>query len=276
MNWRAKLMSSVARRPDDETGSGAPAPQPDRITALEQRIQQLTGVVETVTQSRVADDAKAHQDRAIATAEASVREAAAKVAAARQKLATAHESGDPMQIADATAEIGTLTATHVAAQMQAQQVRQQVEQQRKAPARPQVDDTNLRAWRDANKTWYGVDPDMTAKALEIGKQIEREQVFAVGSKGYFDAITARVRSQFPDRFRGNDTPGFTPARGNAMPDRDTREVRIPAAVAEGYRKMGIDVDNPETAKQLVAARAKAVEKGFLPDRAPADLRIVTR
>ena len=51
--------------------------------------------------------------------------------------------------------------------------------------------------------------------------------------------------------------------------------RIPEAIASGYRRMGINVDDPEVAKQMVGAREQAVRKGFLPET-PAYGSVVTR
>ena len=63
-------------------------------------------------------------------------------------------------------------------------------------------------------------------------------------------------------FVGNEVQfdGYTGGGNNRQ------QTRIPATVAEGYRRMGIDIDDPEVAKRMVANREIAVRKGWLPEK----------
>ena len=42
--------------------------------------------------------------------------------------------------------------------------------------------------------------------------------------------------------------------------------RINKTIAEGYRRMGIDIDDPKVAERMLKNRQAAVEKGILPEQ----------
>ena len=99
----------------------------------------------------------------------------------------------------------------------------------------------LRAWKQRHADWYGVDAAMTKASHEIDRQIRANGVLSVGSKEYFDAIDRAMGQKYPDRMGGTpQTAGIDGGTQNTA----TRG-RIARSVAEGYRRMGIDVDDPE-------------------------------
>ena len=51
------------------------------------------------------------------------------------------------------------------------------------------------------------------------------------------------------------------------------QTRIPASVAAGYRKMGINIDDPQVARRMLDNRQKAVSKGWLPEQVGRNLNI---
>jgi hypothetical protein len=266
---------------DTDDSMGAPSPAPDnRVDALEARIAQLTNIVTQQAQAQQRQTQVQAQQTHVSAAESIVRDSEAKIALARTKLAQAYEAADSNLIAAATAEVGTATAEATAARMNFEQVKRNVATQPQAavpqPAAQRIDDANLRTWRDKNKEWYGVDPELTRVALEIDREVRAEKILEVGSVQYFNALDARLRAKFPDKFQSNANPSqFQVQRGSKMPNTTPQGTRIPASVADGFRRMGLDVDNPEVAKQLVQARETAVRKGFLPSTPVTD-RILSR
>jgi hypothetical protein len=267
-----------------EPGAGAGE---DRLGAIEQRLAQLSGVLTTVAsataQRQKEDETSAEVNRAAKL----VTDAETKVNTAKNELTAAYESGDAARISEATAKLTRFTTEATAASMNLTNVRARANRPAAQPAAQQqqrptgqpaktVDDTNLRDFRTAND-WYDTDPDMTAAARKAHREIAAEGLLDVGSKAYFNAIEARVRSQFPDRVRAAPTGGYTAPKGSPMTNNraDEGSDRIPSSIADGYRRMGIDVDNADTARSLVEARKTAVRKGFLTEKPVLD-RVVSR
>lgn len=264
---------------DDAMGA-APQPQSDdRVAALEARLAQLTSILTSQQQATQQRDAQMQVQSQIENAAAIVRDSESKITTARNKLAQAYESADSALIAAATADLSTATAEATAAKMNLESVKRQVAAAQQAqPARQEkLDDSNLRNWRDRNKDWYGVDPDLTRAALETDREVRNERILEVGSVQYFNAIDARLRAKFPEKFQTNANPSqFQVQRGAPMnPSSQQQGVRISASVADSFRRMGLNVDDPAVAKQLVQARETAVQKGFLP-ATPVTDRIITR
>lgn len=263
---------------DDAMGA-APQPQNDRVAALEARLAQLANVVTTQQQALQQRDAQSQVQGQIDNAASIVRDSESRINTARTKLAQAYESADSNLIAAATAELSTATAEATAAKMNLESVKRQVAaaQQVQPQRQEKLDDSNLRNWRDRNKDWYGVDPDLTRAALEVDREVRGERILEVGSVQYFNAIDARLRAKFPEKFQSGANPSqFQVQRGAPMTNNSQQQgVRIPASVAESYRRMGLNVDDPAVVKQLVQARETAVQKGFLP-ATPVTDRIITR
>lgn len=269
---------TLFRNTADASGGGS-----DRLAAIEQRLAKMTDALTTVVSSTAQRQKDDETSAEVARAQRLVSDAESKVATAKAELTAAYESGDASRISDATAKLTRFTTEATAAGMNFNSVKHRAKNpapaaQQTAPSGQQnttVDDTNLRDFRTANE-WYDTDPDMTAAAKKAHREIAGEGLLDVGSKAYFNAIEARVRAQFPDRVRAQPAGAFTPPRGAAMSGRQEEQSdRIPASIAEGYRKMGIDIDNADIAKKMIEARKVAVSKNFLPEKPVLD-RVVTR
>jgi hypothetical protein len=158
----------------------------------------------------------------------------------------------------------------------AQQARDQIKaNERKTPeqrgqgggADDDLDTTNLDNWKKSNASWYGIDSDMTKAAHSIDASIRAAGVLEPGSSQYFEAVDRQMRQKFPDRFEGSpQTGGGSGGSTYTGGGNNRQQTRIPATVAEGYRRMGIDIDDPEVAKRMVANREIAVRKGWLPEK----------
>ena len=82
-----------------------------------------------------------------------------------------------------------------------------------------------------------------------------------------------MAQKFPDRFGGTPPTSNAPSGQPSTPQR--RGGRIAQSIADGWRRMGINVDDPETVKRMVANREKAVQKGILPET-PVTGPVITR
>lgn len=258
---------------DAEDGTGA-APEPDRVATLEQRLARLSRAVESIASTSQKSDADRRQRDAEAQIQKVVSEADTRVKAAETKLRQAYENGEASEIASASAELSLAAANKTRVDVEVQTFRNS----QKPAAAQKGNDSNLRSFREKNKTWYGIDADMTQAAFEADKNIQAAGALEVGSQEYFSAIESHVRRKFPDRFSGGANAGqSTGQRGAGMRSNTSgrNETRIPASVADGYRRMGIRVDDPDVAKKMVAARQVAVSKGFLPEQV-AGGRIIER
>ena len=285
-SWMTLGYRPILRDTGEANGGQTADPADDRMSALEARLgkltQALTGFQQESQQRSQQQTAEQERQRTMQAAEGFVTEAQKKMVATRAKLAAAHDSGDAQAIADATAEMSSAAAEHTAARMHAESIKSQMQRAQQQPpaqqpqrAQPQVDDSNLRSWRDRNKSWYGIDSEMTRAAMDVAKEVEAERVLEVGSQPYFQAIDARLRKRYGDRMPSSTSAQVQTQRGSMPNGAQPSQNRIPEAIASGYRRMGINVDDPEVAKQMVGAREQAVRKGFLPET-PAYGSVVTR
>ena len=255
-----------------------PAPADEKMTALEQRLARVTGAVEGMT-------AQQKQQGQIAAIQAkdtelmgAKKEAENAVAAAEQKLAQAYDDGEGLEIAKAQRLLSESVAKVERRDADLENWRAQVKaaerKQQAAPAKTggDLDDSNLQGWKQKHSQWYGVDAEMTKASHEIDRQIREAGVLSVGSKEYFDAIDRSLSQKYPDRFGG--TPETTTAGGQQMNNTPIKG-RINKTIADGYRRMGIDIDDPKVAERMLKNREVAVQKGILPSQ-PVQGSIVTR
>ena len=253
-----------------------PAPADDKMTALEQRLARVTGAVEGMTaqQRRQGQiDQIVARDGELANAK---KEAENAVAEAERKLAQAYDDGEGLEIAKAQRLLSESVAKVERRDADLSNWREQVKaaerKQQAAPKGGDLDDTNLQGWKNKHSEWYGVDAAMTKASHEIDRQIREAGVLSVGSKEYFDAIDRSLSQRYPDRFGG--TPETTTSGGQQMHNTPTKG-RISKSIADGYRRMGIDIDDPKTAERMLKNREAAVQKGILPSQ-PVQGSIVTR
>lgn len=244
--------------------SGDPAPA-DRNATLEGRIDRLGEALQTLVER----DRKNEQNSAVSDLKRRISAALNKkqqeVDAAENTLASAYEDGDGPAIAKAQRKLSELTATMERMRAEGQGAIREAENEAKAGAAggsgKKLDTTNLDKWKDKNKVWFGVDTTMTQDAIAIGRQIESAGQIETGSHQYYEAIDREMARRYPDRLKGS--PGGAPQA------RDTGGTtggvtRIPREVADGWRRMGINVDDPAVAKRMLGHRQEAVDKGILP------------
>lgn len=247
-----------------------------RLKRFEQRQQQT----EQASQSQQRQQQLAQRARTI---QGNVNAAQKEQEDAKRALHEAYDEGDPAKIADATSRVSNaaaaLTRHNYEAETFTQQVREMEQRSggstpKSATAQPQQESVrtdNLQTWRQKNSGWYGVDPEMTKAAHAAHAEIEKDGILEVGSENYFRAIDERVKRQFPDRFRSAPTDHSTGRAGTSSRREDREASRLPGYAVEAYRRMGINMDDPETAKRMAKNRGLAVQKGFLGEKpAPAD------
>ena len=253
------------------------APADDKMTALEQRLARISGAVEGMTaqqkrQSQI--DQITAKDNELVNAK---REAENAVAAAEKQLAQAYDDGEGLEIAKAQRLLSESVAKVERRDADLTNWREQVKaaerKQQSAPKGGDLDDSNLQGWKQKHADWYGVDAAMTKASHEIDRQIREAGVLSVGSKEYFDAIDRSLSQRYPDRFGG--TPETRTSGGQQVQPNTPIKGRISKSIAEGYRRMGIDIDDPKTAERMLKNREAAVQKGILPSQ-PVQGSIVTR
>lgn len=260
----------------DAAGSGE---ELDRTAKLEQRLDRMTKAFEGYVTTREKTEKEAQSRSLEGQIRAAEAKAASDVDAAEQALASAFDEGDGATIARAQRVLSEATARKERVAIAAAEARNRLKQseRRTGGAAAEVpgedlDTTNLEGWKRKHSSWYGVDSEMTRYAHSLDQQIRENGVLAVGSSEYFDAIDRQMRQKFPDRLKGSPPAAGGGRASEAVP---SGSQRIPASVAEGYRRMGINVDDPAVAKRMLANRDVAVKKGWLPDT-PATGRILQR
>lgn len=273
------------RRPDDETGGGgggddAPDGTPvDRTAKLEQRLEQmgtqLSGFM-SKAQKDAADSAAMRVENVI---RAAVSKGQKELDDATATLTKALEDGEAATIANAQREVSLKAARLERINAEADQARRdhkaQGERRSGGTRSDDLDTTNLDSWKTKHSSWYGVDKDMTKAAHEIDAKIKDAGVITAGTREYFDAIDRQMSALFPGKLSGSPQTGSRSGGSGSDAGGPRGGQRIAASVAEGYRRMGINVDDPKVAARMIANREKAVQKGFLPAQ-PVSGRIIER
>lgn len=293
MNTGFSFLSRVRPFRDEGEGGGggggettsSPRTGDDRVAQLESRLNRVMGAVEQMasrTKAQETTERISQQERDLTEA---VTAAQQKIDAAETRLAQEYDSGDGASYAKAQRELSEAIAKKERAELRLDNHRAAVDRMKKTQPDGQgegksrnLDTTNLNTWRQKNATWYGVDQDMTRAAHEIHRQIEADRVQRVGSKEYFDEIDKRMAQRFPDKFSGSaSTPDTASGAGRAAPagKHSNRGGRIPEAVADSWRRMGINMSDPKVVERMLGHRAALVDKGVLPSDMVRD-RVVQR
>ena len=150
-----------------------------------------------------------------------------EVAAAKDKLKKAYESGDSDQIAEAQealtdAKIKLKEREYFKPSLQHDL--NAVEGNQQVQAAPQVVDPKATKWREDN-TWFGVDPEMTASALGLHEKLVRSGVDP-RSDDYYQRVDATMRKRFPEYF-GEEQSQTREVESETKPS----ETRTPRKVA---------------------------------------------
>lgn len=266
-----------------ETPAAAPAPDMSRFDERLNRISEAVGAMarnQEISAIRGRITARGTElERAFKDSEIAVDRAEAD-------LATAIEEGDSAVMAKRQRELADRIASREQARGELGQFKNAMSEMEKRsggstgtpsttgnpPSQPQKDMTNLNGWKKKNSSWYGVDDDMTKAAHEFDRSIREEGVIADGSQEYFREIDRRMASRYPEKFRSAPQTGGGSSReqgGQRMSG------KIPNDVLDGWRRMGINVDDDKTLERMVANRQKLVDKEILPD-VPAYGRVISR
>ena len=131
---------------------------------------------------------------------------------AKQNLITAREAGDYSREEEARQaltkldlEAERIRVTKSKKEQEYEEFEKQLEQQQAAPqqneARQQPSNKAL-AWAEKN-TWFRSDSDMTDYAQRIHRGLVAEG-FDTESDEYYDELTNRVKTKFPESFQGSD------------------------------------------------------------------------
>lgn len=279
--WTKELLRNAEGEGGGGAGGSSPEgaqPSPDKLDALDARLNKLTTMVEGQSNQRKQNEAlqaiKSRDDQLLQAK----ADAEANVTLAEQALAAAYDDGDGMAIAKAQRKLSESVAKVERSDADLTAFRNQVKQaeadaRNRKPQAEELDETNLTAWKGKNSEWYGVDAEMTKASHEIDRQIRGAGVLSVGSKEYFDAIDRQMAQRFPDRMGGTPPTGGG-YKGTPAPQPRSRGT-IQQSIADGWRRMGIDVSNPETLDRMLKNREKAVQKGILSET-PVAGPVITR
>jgi hypothetical protein len=273
------FMQKLCRRPEGEGdgGGGGADPASDRSAKLEQRLDALSGQLSGFLNKTQKQEADSAAMRAESVIKAAVDKGEKELNDAEAALTKAIEDGEAANIAKAQRDVAQKAARLERINAEAEQVRRDMKaksERRSGGAGGDLDTTNLDNWKTKHASWYGVDKDMTKAAHEIDAKIREAGAIVPGTEEYFNAVDRQMSARFPDKLAGSPQTGSRSASG-APPANNGGGQRIAASVAEGYRRMGINVDDPKVAARMIANREKAVQKGFLPAQ-PVTGRILER
>jgi hypothetical protein len=271
------FMQKLCRRPEGEDGGGGDAPATDRNAKLEQRVEALTGQLSGFLSKAQKQEAESAAMRAENVIRAAIEKGEKEVTDAEAALAKAIEDGDAGTIARAQRDMAQKAARLERINAEADQVRRDMkkpERRSGGAGGGDLDTTNLDNWKSKHSSWYGVDKEMTKAAHEIDAKIREAGAITPGTEEYFNAVDRQMSARFPDKLSGSPQTGSRSSSANP-PGGSGGGQRIAASVAEGYRRMGINIDDPKVAARMIANREKAVQKGFLPAQ-PVTGRIIER
>lgn len=279
MNILDKIrLLNVLRSPEDEGAGGAspaggegdrPAPDNDRVAALESRMGSMAKYMQDFVEGQKSQHARSQIETYGRDLDAKVNEAKDAVAKAEADLASAFDEGDGVAIARAQRVLSEQVTARDRAQQNVEAYKARLKQEERrsggsdgaaGTGQQQVDTTQLDQWKSKHRSWYGLDSEMTKAAHAISDRIKAAGAIPVGSKEYFDVIDRQLRQDFPDRLSGSPSTAGT---GQGRNDAPQRRGRISQSVLDGWRRMGINVDDPKTVERMVGHRNTLVNKGIL-------------
>lgn len=124
------------------------------------------------------------------------------------------------------------------------------------PAVPKAD-PKAEAWFDKNKTWFGVDDEMTAIAYATDKKLIREGIDPRTDE-YYKRLDARIREMFPDKFeepaKSNQTRQRPTVVAPASRNPSSKTIKVPPGGAAVARRLGVPLE--EYAKQWEAVHGR--------------------
>jgi len=176
----------------------------------------------------------------------------------KQAYRDAYESGDTDKMFEAQQQLSRLSveqerhrlAKAKSERMQAQPAPEPDAQQQyyQQPQQPQQPDPDPKAqdWAEKNE-WFGQDETMTYAAFGIHRKLVEEEGFDPTSDEYYNEIDRRIRTEFPHKFRSQNTgkssrvaPGNSSAsRGRKSGRRTVKLSPSQVAIAE---KLGVPLE----------------------------------
>jgi len=250
-----KIEVQEEEAPVEKTEDGKPAEQKEELSeysdGVQKRIAKLTRKMreaerqkeEAITFARTQkDEAERIKKRYDSLDNSYTQEFEKRVttnlAATKQKLAAAINSGDVEAQVNAQAELSALTmdANKLARIKDAEAMvsRKTTEAPVNAPktqAPPQrPPDPKADAWA-RNNSWFGTDNAMTYTAFDIHKKLVEEEGFDASTDEYYSEVDKRIRLEFPHKF---DTNRDTAADGGEIPTQNVASAKRPAK--QGRRK----------------------------------------
>ena len=284
MNWQInKFFRNAEGEGDGGAGGSLPegaSPSPE--TTKDDTIANLTARLDRLNQSvdaQTADSVQRNQRSQVIARDNELNnvkaQAQANVDTLEKALADAYDNGEGGEIAKAQRALTQGVAKVERADLEVETFRKQVKAaEARAPAGGDLDETNLNSWKSKHSTWYGVDAAMTKASHEIDRQIREAGVISAGSTAYFEAVDRQMSQKFPERFGGTpSTNGGTGGGGGGAPN--PNKGRIASSIADGWRRMGIDMSDPKVVERMNKNRQTAVDKGIL-NQTPSTGSIITR
>lgn len=178
-----------------------------------------------------------------------------EIAAAKDKVRQAYESGDPALIADAQealtdakVKLQTLKFQRPALQKEETVVETQQQHQETRP----VQDKKAEAWLSKN-TWFGVDEEMTSLALGLHQRLVRQGVDP-RSDEYYKRVDETMRKRFPEHFEEEEQDTGEPETRSTAQEkpapRKTATVVAPATRSTAPKKVRLTQTQLALAKRL--------------------------
>ena len=184
------------------------------------------------------------------------------LAAAKERLKQAYDSGDSEKITDAQealtdAKLKIKQYENFRPSLQEEERSVENTQQYQAPPAQPVADPKAEAWR-ANNPWFGVDEEMTALALGLHEKLVRSGVDP-RSDDYYDRVNATMRKRFPETFEeeqtqtsGAERPSRTkPANVVAPVTRSTAPRRITLTPTQVALAKRFGLSNEQYAREVM-------------------------
>jgi hypothetical protein len=175
------------------------------------------------------------------------KSAAAELAAAKEKLTKAYESGNAEELAAANealteAKLRSKEVERIRPSLQETETSVQTPPQAGQPA---AVDPRAAKWQQDNR-WFGTDEEMTALALGLHEKLVRAGVDP-RSDEYYDTINKTIRKRFPENFSDTQeepekvAPRAKPANVVAPVTRSTapKQVRLTASALALAKKFGL-------------------------------------
>jgi len=177
------------------------------------------------------------------------RAATGDLAAAKDRLKQAFESGDSSLLADAQEHLTDVKlklreVEKFKPSLQESETGVQPQQQRQVS--PQVVDPKAEAWRQRN-TWFGGNEEMTALALGLHQKLVKSGVDS-RSEEYYRQIDSTMRKRFPEEFLDTGSP--TEEREEKPTLRRSPTVVAPATRTTAPRQIRLSSSQAAIAKRL--------------------------